>query len=104
MQTKPNWNCGLTHVMDALAGKWKLQIFWSISQHEPIRFNQLQREVKGVTKTMLVRSLDDLVQYDLITREDFKTWPLRTQYSLTDKGQDLLILLLRINDWGKENL
>ena len=104
MQTKPNWNCGLTSVMDALSGKWKLQIFWSISKHEPIRFNQLQREVEGITKTMLIRSLDDLIQHKIIAREDFKTWPLHTQYSLTNKGQDLLILLLQINDWGKENL
>lgn len=104
MQTKLNWNCGLTRVMDALSGKWKLQIFWSISKHEPIRFNQLQREVEGITKTMLIRSLDDLIQHKLIAREDFKTWPLHTQYSLTDKGRDLLILLLQINDWGKENL
>ncbi|AGU84008.1 hypothetical protein SANR_1577 [Streptococcus anginosus C238] len=88
--------------MDALSGKWKLQIFWSISKHEPIRFNQLQREVEGITKTMLIRSLDDLMQHKLIAREDFKTWPLHTQYSLTDKGQDLLILLLQINDWGKK--
>lgn len=44
MQTKPNWNCGLTRVMDALSSKWALQIFWVISQKSPIRFNQLKRE------------------------------------------------------------
>lgn len=104
MQTKPNWNCGLTRVMDALSGKWTLQIFWVISQHEPVRFNQLQREVKGITKTMLIRSLGDLTRHSLIAREDFQTWPLHTQYTLTDKGDSLLMLLLNINDWSEENL
>ena len=32
MQTKLNWNCGLTRLMDALSGKWTLQIFWNISK------------------------------------------------------------------------
>ncbi len=104
MQTKLNWNCGLTRLMDALSGKWTLQIFWNISKNEPIRFNQLQREVRGITKTMLVRSLDDLTQNGLIAREDFQTWPLHTQYTLTDKGHSLLTLLLNINEWGRENL
>lgn len=98
MQTRNNWNCGLTRVMDSLAGKWKLQIFWIISQKQPARFNQLKRDVKGITKTMLTRSLGDLI------KEDFKTWPLHTQYSLSPKGQELLKLMMGLNDWGRENL
>ncbi|NLQ43906.1 winged helix-turn-helix transcriptional regulator [Streptococcus mutans] len=104
MQTKPNWNCGLTRVMDALSSKWALQIFWVISQKSPIRFNQLKREVGGITKIMLTRSLDSLIQNKLIFKEDFKTWPLHTQYSLTNKGKELLNLLMSLNGWGRENL
>lgn len=104
MQTRNNWNCGLTRVMDSLAGKWKLQIFWIISQKQPARFNQLKRDVKGITKTMLTRSLGDLIKEDLIIKEDFKTWPLHTQYSLSSKGQELLKLMMGLNDWGRENL
>ncbi|EMC02681.1 hypothetical protein SMU68_06398 [Streptococcus mutans NFSM1] len=69
MQTKPNWNCGLTRVMDALSSKWALQIFWVISQKSPIRFNQLKREVDGITKIMLTRSLDSLIQNKLISKK-----------------------------------
>ena len=104
MQTKENWNCGLTRVMDSLSGKWKLQIFWIISQKQPARFNQLKRDVKGITKTMLTRSLDDLIKQNLIIKEEFNTWPLDTQYSLSPKGQELLRLMMGLNDWGRENL
>ena len=104
MQTKETWNCGLTRVMDSLSGKWKLQIFWIISQKQPARFNQLKRDVKGITKTMLTRSLDDLIKQNLIIKEEFNTWPLHTQYSLSPKGQELLRLMMGLNDWGKENL
>ena len=104
MQTKPNWNCGLTRVMDALSSKWALQIFWVISQKSPIRFNQLKREVDGITKIMLTRSLDSLIRNKLIFKEDFKTWPLHNQYSLTNKGKELLNLLMSLNGWGRENL
>ena len=104
MQTKETWNCGLTRVMDSLSGKWKLQIFWIISQKQPARFNQLKRDVKGITKTMLTRSLDDLIKQNLIIKEEFNTWPLHTQYSLSPKGQELLRLMMGLNDWGRENL
>ena len=104
MQTRKDWNCGLTRVMDSLSGKWKLNIFWVIAQKQPIRFNQLNREIEGITKTMLTRSLGDLIKEDLIIKEDFKTWPLHTQYSLSPKGQELLKLMMGLNDWGRENL
>ena len=104
MQTKENWNCGLTRVMDSLSGKWKLQIFWIISQKQPARFNQLKRDVKGITKTMLTRSLDDLIKQNLIIKEEFNTWPLHTQYSLSPKGQELLRLMMGLNDCGRETL
>ncbi len=104
MQTRKDWNCGLTRVMDSLSGKWKLNIFWVIAQKQPIRFNQLNREIEGITKTMLIRSLEDLQTDHLILKKDYQTMPLHTDYSLTAKGQELLGLMIVLNDWGRENL
>ena len=48
--------CGVSKVMDIFGGKWKLKILWIICNHEGIRFNQLRREVNGITNVMLTRS------------------------------------------------
>lgn len=104
MQTNTHWNCGVSRLMDSISGKWKLNIIWIISQHEPIRFNQLKREVEGITKTMLTRALNDLIADGLVLKTDLQTLPFHTQYCLTAKGQELLKLLLKLNTWGKDNM
>ena len=104
MNSHQHWECGITRVMDSVSGKWKLNILWVIYSHEQIRFYHLLRRVKGVTKTSLTRSLNQLIADELVLRKDFHSMPLRVEYSLTDKGEKLFPLLLELNQWGKENL
>lgn len=95
-----NNECGVSKVMDILGGKWKLKILWVLSQHPSIRFNQLKREVDGITNVMLTRCLETLADVHLVKRTDSP----KVDYSLTDKGIELCPSLLFLNDWGKSNL
>lgn len=104
MNSHQHWECGITKVKDSVSGKWKLNILWVIYSNKQIRFNHLLRRVKGVTKTSLTRSLNQLIADELVLRKDFHSMPLRVEYSLTDKGKKLFPLLLELNQWGKENL
>ncbi|GAB2023121.1 helix-turn-helix domain-containing protein [Pseudolactococcus yaeyamensis] len=94
--------CGLSKVMTILGGKWQMPILWHISQHPNIRFNQLKREVDGITNIMLVRCLEKLLDFDLVKKTDFKTVPPHVEYALTDKGEALMPFLYDINTWRKE--
>lgn len=96
--------CGVAKVMDIFGGKWKLQILWTICKHEGIRFNQLRREVTGITNVMLTRSLELLIEHDLVIRKDFQTIPPHVEYYLTEKGIDLVPFMQRLDAWGRENL
>mgnify|MGYP001117848610 FL=1 len=95
-----NNECGVSKVMDILGGKWKLKILWVLSQHPSIRFYQLKREVDGITNVMLTRCLETLADVHLVKRTDSP----KVDYSLTDKGIELVPSLLFLNDWGKSNL
>lgn len=95
--------CGIRKVMDILGGKWKLNILWVISQNEDIRFNELRRQVRGITNVMLTRSLDSLAENRLIKRQDYKTIPPHVEYSLTQKGKSLVPFLKDLDNWGREN-
>lgn len=42
--------CPLTVTQNAIAGRWKIVIFWHLSKNEIIRFNELLRMIPGISK------------------------------------------------------
>jgi DNA-binding HxlR family transcriptional regulator len=45
--------CYVRYAMNAIGGKWKLLVIWTIYQNGVIRFNDLQRKVDGISSLML---------------------------------------------------
>lgn len=99
-----NWDCGVARAMAVLGGKWKLNIIWRLANTDALRFNELKRAVKGITNIMLARSLEDLIQYQLITKKDYQTIPPHTEYRLSEKGKELIPFLQSLDTWGRKNL
>lgn len=91
----------MSQVMEVVGGKWRLNVFWVINKYQSIRFNQLKREVNGITTIMLTRSLDILITNELVEKVDFQTLPLHVEYQLSSKGKSLMPLLKQLNQWGK---
>jgi len=94
--------CPAVEVMKVIGGKWKIPILWCIGKHGTIRYNEMSRKVTGISNTMLTRCLDDLIDQNLIIRKDFATIPPKVEYSLSNKGKQLLPLLDQLTAWGKE--
>lgn len=93
-------NCPVTPVLLMLQGKWKLQIIYEMCIKDPIRFGELKRCITGITNTMLTSSLRELESDGLVSRKQFNEIPPRVEYSLTDKGKDLLPVFYAIVKWG----
>ena len=64
----------MSQVMEVVSGKWRLNVLWVINKYQSIRFNQLKREVNGITTIMLTRSLDILITNELVEKVDFKPY------------------------------
>ena len=79
-------NCPVTPVVQMLQGKWKLQILYELCIKSPMRFGELKKMLKPITNTALTNALNEM--------------PLRVEYSLTLKGQDLLPVFYSIMQWG----
>ena len=67
-----------------------------------IRFNQLKRELDGITDMMLTKILKELVAEDIICRTQFNEIPPHVEYSLTETGLKLVQSLSAIREWTKE--
>ncbi|MFM1615671.1 winged helix-turn-helix transcriptional regulator [Streptococcus mutans] len=91
----------MSQVMEVVGGKWRLNVLWVINKYQSIRFNQLKREVNGITTIMLTRSLDILIANELVEKVDCQTLPLHVEYQLSSKGKSLMPLLKQLNQWGK---
>ena len=103
METKfSNKDCPLEYAANILGGKWKMRLLWIIYNYKTIRFNQLKRELPGITDLMLTKILKSLAADNIINREQFNEVPPHVEYSLTENGVKLIDALSDIRQWVNE--
>lgn len=95
-------NCPLTFALNLIGGKWRLPIIWAIHKNSTMRYNQLKKEIQGITNMMLTQSLKELESYGIVYRKQFMEIPPRVEYSLTDIGENLIPALKALADWGNK--
>lgn len=94
--------CPVEYTLSLIAGKWKVMIIYYLLQGTK-RFNQLQRELSGITHRSLSKQLKEMEQDGLIVRTDYKEIPPRVEYSLSPLGKSLKSVLGSMHEWGERN-
>lgn len=64
------------------------------------RFGELERALTGISPRTLSQRLDELAEWEIVSREEFDEVPPRVEYALTPKGKDLLPIIQKMADWG----
>lgn len=93
-------NCPVISTIKILQGKWKLQVIYELCIKSPLRFNELKRMMPAITNTMLSGTLRELEEDGLVDRVQYNEMPLRVEYSLTEKGRDLMPAFYALAQWG----
>ena len=62
--------CVLRQALDSLGGKWKIPILCSLLADGPTRYNDLLRKMRGISNTMLAKSLRELEADGLLRRQE----------------------------------
>ncbi|MCE4557986.1 winged helix-turn-helix transcriptional regulator [Roseateles cellulosilyticus] len=88
--------------LDRIADKWSLYIIATLRTGTR-RFNELRREVEGISQRMLTLTLRGLERDGLVTRTMFPTIPPRVDYELTELGQTLLEPVMALVAWAEKN-
>ena len=96
-------DCPTRLLLDHIADKWTALVLWRISDG-PIRFNELRRQVQGISTKVLSQALKRLGRDGLISREVFATVPVTVEYSITPLGQTLAEKLVGITEWAEANI
>src|SRR5207248_4713724 len=90
--------CSIARTLAVLGEPWTPLILRDIV-FGLTKFDELQRDL-GVATNILADRLSTLVEHGLLTREPYRTRPVRYRYELTDKGADVVPLLLALLPWG----
>lgn len=91
--------CPVATALSLVGGKWKLLILRNL-RIRPWRFNELQRDLDGISQKVLTDSLRQLAADGLIYRKDYHEMPPRVDYGLTHLGHEILPVLDSLADFG----
>ncbi|MPZ08286.1 MAG: transcriptional regulator [Nitrososphaeraceae archaeon] len=87
-------------VIDIISKKWALLIVNEIGNHERIRYNDLMKEIEGISPKTLADTLKDLRKHNLVNRESFNEIPPRVDYILTKDGEQLRRAIIPLLQWA----
>jgi DNA-binding HxlR family transcriptional regulator len=85
--------------LQVLSGRWKLPIILSISFGEK-RFNQISKDLNGITDKVLSKELKELEANQLVKRTVYDRFPPVVEYSITDHGRTLEKVITELGHWG----
>ena len=91
----PEWQRTWHGLWDILGCKWTFHIIRLLLMDE-YGFNEMERELHGITSTMLSRRLKQLHHEGIVSRTVESTTPPTTSYQLTETGEQLAQILLQI--------
>jgi DNA-binding HxlR family transcriptional regulator len=90
--------CPIARALEEVGDGWSLLIV-----REALKglrqFAQFQERL-GIAPNTLTRRLDKLCEHALLRRRQYQDHPPRDEYELTEKGLELLPILLALGEWG----
>jgi DNA-binding HxlR family transcriptional regulator len=92
--------CPIARTAEIIGGKWTLLIIRDLASGVK-RFNQLERSLRGISPKTLSERLRSLEEEGVIVRQTFAESPPRVEYSLSEKGLDLVNVIESMRTYGK---
>ena len=92
--------CVLQGALNAIGGKWKLPILCSLLSNGTSRYNELLKNICGISNTMLSKTLKEMEDDGLVERSEYLEVPIRVEYGLTNKARKLQPILTALIQWA----
>ena len=100
MKTKEELpDCPVATTVQVIGSKWKLLIMRNLLVR-PWRFNELQKNLEGISQKVLTDSLRSMEADGIITRTVYPEVPPRVEYALSPLGETMRPILDAMQAWG----
>lgn len=91
--------CPVATTVALIGSKWKLLIMRNLLAR-PWRFNELKKDLKGISQKVLTDSLRSMEKDGIITRTVYPEVPPRVEYALSDLGESMRPIIMSMEAWG----
>ena len=93
--------CPVATTVSLIGSKWKLLIMRNLLVR-PWRFNELQRDLEGISQKVLTESLRSMEADGIITRTVYPEVPPHVEYALSDLGESMRPIIEAMEAWGTD--
>lgn len=102
MKTKDELpECPVATTVSLIGSKWKLLIMRNLLAR-PWRFNELKKDLDGISQKVLTDSLRSMEEDGIVTRTVYPEVPPRVEYALSELGESMRPILEAMLKWGQE--
>lgn len=91
--------CPVATTVALIGSKWKLLIIRNL-RVRPWRFNELRKDLEGISQKVLTDSLRALENDGIIIRTVYPEVPPRVEYALSDLGESMRPIMDSMEEWG----
>ncbi|MDE6627507.1 MAG: helix-turn-helix transcriptional regulator [Lachnospiraceae bacterium] len=91
--------CPVATTVQLIGSKWKLLILRNLLER-PWRFNELKKNLEGISQKVLTDSLRALEEDGIVIRTVYPEVPPHVEYSLSELGESMRPILKAMEDWG----
>ena len=92
--------CPVATTVRLIGSKWKLLIMRNLLQRS-WRFNELRKDLEGISQKVLTDSLRSMEDDGIITRTVCPEVPPRVEYALSDLGESMRPIIDAMEEWGR---
>ena len=92
-------DCPVATTVQVIGSKWKLLIVRNLLER-PWRFNELRKNLEGISQKVLTDSLRSMEADGIITRTVYPEVPPRVEYALSPLGETMRPILDAMQAWG----
>ena len=93
----------VSEVLSRVGDKWTMQVVVTLRE-QPRRFNEIKRQVGGISQQMLTRTLKTLERDGMVKRTVRATAPPQVEYALTALGRSLSVPVRQLAQWSRAHL
>ena len=93
--------CPVETTLTLIGDKWKVLILRDLMPGTK-RFGELKKSIGSVSQKVLTAQLRDMEQSGLVNRKVYAEVPPRVEYSQTELGPSLKLVLDAMRNWGED--
>ena len=91
--------CPVATTVALIGSKWKLLILRNLLAR-PWRFNELKKDLQGISQKVLTDSLRSMEENGIVTRTVYPEVPPRVEYALSELGDSMRPIIRAMEQWG----